>query len=155
MHLFLPYLLPCTMQLWSLFLQNFDIQWKITPGTKITPADALSQHNLVNTTTDNQNTAICPEPVVINTLDLMLANKIRTSSQSNPLVMRVLLVHGLEHGKKMSRHLSDLKILYIRFKGSSHCHVFGQFLWFLITEFQILKKFSFHFSKYLGIGGEG
>ena len=27
---------------WSLFLQDFDIVWKVTPGTQMGPADALS-----------------------------------------------------------------------------------------------------------------
>ena len=27
---------------WSLFLQDFDIIWQVTPGSKMAPADALS-----------------------------------------------------------------------------------------------------------------
>ena len=61
---------------WSLFLQDFDIQWQVTPGTKMAPADALSRHDHVDTTLDNQETLICPEPVVIQALDLALARKI-------------------------------------------------------------------------------
>ena len=28
---------------WSLFLQDFDIQWQVTPGTKMASADVLSR----------------------------------------------------------------------------------------------------------------
>ena len=58
---------------WSLFLQDFDIQWQVTPGTRMAPADALSRRDHVDTTLDNQETSICPEPVVIQALDLALA----------------------------------------------------------------------------------
>ena len=68
---------------WSLFLQDFDLQWQVTPGTKMAPADVLS-------TQDNQETAICPEPVIIQALDLALAWKIQSSTQSDPLVLRAL-----------------------------------------------------------------
>ena len=61
---------------WSLFLQDFDIQWQVTPGTKMAPADALSRWDHVDTTLDNQKMPICPEPVVIQALDLALAQKI-------------------------------------------------------------------------------
>ena len=61
---------------WLLFLQDFDIQWQVIPGTKMAPADALSRHDHVDTTLDNQETSICPEPVIIQALDLALARKI-------------------------------------------------------------------------------
>ena len=57
---------------WSLFLQDFDIQWQVTPGTKMAPADALSRRDHVDTTLDNQEMSICPEPVVIQALNLAL-----------------------------------------------------------------------------------
>ena len=34
--------LSCHQACWSLFLQDFDIVWKVTPGTQMGPADALS-----------------------------------------------------------------------------------------------------------------
>ena len=40
------------------------------------PADVLSRRDHVDTTQDNQETAICPEPVIIQALDLALARKI-------------------------------------------------------------------------------
>ena len=58
---------------WSLFLQDFNIQWQVTPGTKMAPADALSRRDHVDTTLDNQETLICPEPIIIQALDLALA----------------------------------------------------------------------------------
>ena len=75
---------------WLLFLQDFDIQWQVTPGTKMAPADALSRHDHVDTTLDNQETSICPEPIIIQALDLALTRKIQSSSESDPLVLRAL-----------------------------------------------------------------
>ena len=71
---------------WSLFLQDFDIVWKVLPGAKLAPADALSCYNQVDTS-DNINTAIIPEPAAINALDLTLARHIQSSSSMNPLVL--------------------------------------------------------------------
>ena len=71
---------------WSLFLQDFDLQWQVTPGTKMAPADALSRQDHVDTTQDNQEIAICLEPVIIQALDLALAQKV-SSTQSDPLVL--------------------------------------------------------------------
>ena len=53
-------------------------------------ADALSRCDLVDTSFNNMDSAICPEQVVINALDLALAQHIRSWSQSNPLVLRVI-----------------------------------------------------------------
>ena len=58
---------------WSLFLQDFDLVWKVTPGTHMGPADALSQQDHLDTTEDNVDTPILPDPMVINSLDLTLA----------------------------------------------------------------------------------
>ena len=75
---------------WSLFLQDFDIVWKVLPGTKLAPADALSHYNQVNTSSDNADTTIVPEPAVINALDLTLARHIQSSSSTDPLVLRAI-----------------------------------------------------------------
>ena len=68
------------------------------------PADALSRHDQVDTTQDNQETSICPEPIVIQALDLTLAWKIRSSTKSDPLVLRAL--EGLKVGSPLFPHLS-------------------------------------------------
>ena len=75
---------------WSLFLQDFDIVWQVTPGTKMAPADALSRRDSVDTSLDNFDTAICPEPMVIGALDLALARHIASSSTSDPLVLHAI-----------------------------------------------------------------
>ena len=54
------------------------------------PADALSRHNHVDTTFDNQEMSICPDPIIIQALDLALAQKIWSSTESDPLVLRAL-----------------------------------------------------------------
>ena len=75
---------------WSLFLQDFDIIWKVLLGAKLAPADALSRYNQVDTSSDNADTTIVPEPAVINALDLTLARHIQSSSSSDPLVLRAI-----------------------------------------------------------------
>ena len=65
---------------WSLFLQDFDLQWQVTPRIKMAPVDMLSRQDHIDTTQDNQETAICPEPVIIQALDLALAQKIWSST---------------------------------------------------------------------------
>ena len=75
---------------WSLFLQDFNIIWQVTPGSKMAPADALSRRDSVNTSEDNANSAICPEPAIIQALDLSLARHIQNSSSSDPLVLRAI-----------------------------------------------------------------
>ena len=75
---------------WSLFLQDFNIVWQVTPGTKMALANALFRRNVVDTSLDNTDSAIYPEPVVINTLDLALARHVQTLSHSDPLVLRAI-----------------------------------------------------------------
>ena len=53
-------------------------------------ADALSRWDHMDTTQDNQETAICLEPIVIQALDLALAWKIRSSTELDPLVLQAL-----------------------------------------------------------------
>ena len=54
------------------------------------PMDTLSRHDHVDTTQDSLEMAICPEPVIIHALDLALAKKIQSSTQSDPLILRAL-----------------------------------------------------------------
>ena len=54
------------------------------------PADALSHRDLIDTSEDNTNTAICSEPAVIGALDLSLARHIQESSSSDPLVLQAI-----------------------------------------------------------------
>ena len=75
---------------WSLFLQDFHIEWVITPGSQMGPADALSCKDDIDTSTDNHSSSILPDPVIINTLDLTLSQTIAKSSSSDPLVLHVL-----------------------------------------------------------------
>ena len=53
------------------------------------PADALSWKDL-DTTADNTNTPILPNPMVINALDLTLSHHIQPSSTSDPFVLKAL-----------------------------------------------------------------
>ena len=54
------------------------------------PADALSRRDLVDTSEDNVDGAICPTPTIIGALDLSLARYIQKSSSSDPLVLRAI-----------------------------------------------------------------
>ena len=54
------------------------------------PADALSWRDHLDTTEDNANTPILPNPMVINSLDLTLACHIKSSSASDPFVLKAL-----------------------------------------------------------------
>lgn len=62
--------------------------WKVLPGTKMAPADALSCHDSADTSSDNDNVdaSIIFEPAVIHALDLNLTCHIKSSSSSDPLV---------------------------------------------------------------------
>ena len=68
------------------------------------PADALSRCNHVDTTQDNQETPICPEPIIIQALDLALAQKIQSSTQLDPLVLQAL--EALKLGSLLFPHSS-------------------------------------------------
>ena len=63
------------------------------------PVDALSRQDMINTSLNNSNCAICPEPVVINTLDLALTKHIQTLSHSNPLVL--CTISNLQEGSPL------------------------------------------------------
>ena len=104
---------------WSLFLQDFNICWQITPGTQMVPADALSQKDLINTTNDNIDVAIVPDPVVIQALDLSLTCHIKSSSSSNSLVLKA--IQAMQNGSPLFPHsvLADwtFENSHLYFKG--------------------------------------
>ena len=54
------------------------------------PADALSRLHDVDTSLDNIDSPICPDPVVILALDTSLARHIKQSSANDPLVLRAI-----------------------------------------------------------------
>ena len=63
------------------------------------PADALSRCDVVDTSLDNADCAICPELMIINALDLTLAKHVQTSSCSNPLVL--CTINSLQKGSPL------------------------------------------------------
>ena len=71
-------------------------------GTKMAPANALSRCDVVGTSLDNTDSAICPESVVINPLDLALAKHIQTSLLSDPLVLHA--IRSLQEGSPLFPH---------------------------------------------------
>ena len=54
------------------------------------PTNALSRKDHLDTTADNANTPILPDPMVINALDLTLSRHIQSSSISDPFVLKAL-----------------------------------------------------------------
>ena len=87
---------------WSLFLQDFNIRWQVIPGTWMVPADALSWKDLINTTDDNADVTIVPDPVVIQALDLSLTHHIKSSSSSDPLILKV--IQAVQNGSPLFPH---------------------------------------------------
>ena len=71
------------------------------------PGDTLSRKDTQDTTLNNQDASIVPDPVIINALDLALSTFIAQSILSDPLVLRVLT--GLKEGAPLFSHsiLSD------------------------------------------------
>ena len=114
---------------WSLFLQDFDICWQVTPGAWMVPTDALSQKDLIDTADDNADIAIIPDPVVIQALDLSLTHHINSSSSSNPLILKV--IQAMQDGSPLFPRsaLADWTFEdgHLYFKGQMHvppaaCH---------------------------------
>ena len=54
------------------------------------PTDALSRRDHLDTTGNNADTPILPDPMVVNSLDLTLARHIKSSSTSDPFVLKAL-----------------------------------------------------------------
>ena len=70
------------------------------------PTDALSWRDHLDTTGDNADTPILPDPMVINSLDLMLARHIKSSSASDPFMLKALTT--LDDGSPLFTHTSLL-----------------------------------------------
>ena len=85
-----PHKLSLHQAHWSLFLQDFNIEWVVTPSSQMGPTDALSHKDNVDTSSDNHSSSIIPDLIVINALDLALSNSISFSTPSDPLVICVL-----------------------------------------------------------------
>ena len=85
-----PHKLSCQQAHWSLFLQDFNVVWRVTPGMQMGLTDALSHKDYLDTTADNENTPILPNPMVINALNLILAHHIQSSSTSDPFILHAL-----------------------------------------------------------------
>ena len=66
------------------------------------PADALSRKDTQDTTLDNQDASIVPDPVIINALDLALSTSITQSIPSDPLILYILA--GLKDGTPLLSH---------------------------------------------------
>ena len=88
--------LSCRQARWALFLQDFHIEWIVTPSTQMGPADALSRKDTQDTTLDSQDASIVTDPVIINALNLALSTSIAQSTPSDPLVLHILA--GLKDG---------------------------------------------------------
>ena len=71
------------------------------------PVDALSQKDHLDTTAENANTPIIPDPMVINTLDLTLSRHIQSSSASDPFVLKALVALDEESPLFTRTTLSD------------------------------------------------
>ena len=95
--------LSCQQAQWSLFLQDFDIIWKVTPGSQMRPVNTLSQKDHLDTTINNAHTPIIPDPMVINALDLILAHHIQSSSTLDPFVLKALA--ALNEGSPLFTHV--------------------------------------------------
>ena len=62
----------------------------VTPGSHMGPVDALFHKDAQDTSFDNADASIVPDPIIINALDLELSFAITKSTPSNPFVLQVL-----------------------------------------------------------------
>ena len=82
---------------WLLFLQDFDMIYWALPGMQMAPANPLSCWDDMNTTQDNMDIQLLPSNTFNQQLwaiDVALADKIKDSSSSDPLVLQA--VHQME-----------------------------------------------------------
>ena len=88
-------------------------------------ADTLSRQDHVDTTQDNQETSICPEPMIIQALDLALAQKIWSFTQSDHLVLQTL--EALKLGSPLfpcsSKDDWHMTNGHLYFKGHMYIHI--------------------------------
>ena len=78
---------------WLLFLQDFDMTHHALPGIHMAPTDALSHWGNVDTTQDNTDVHPLPFDAFdqqIRAIDIALADKIKDSTSSNPLVLQAV-----------------------------------------------------------------
>ena len=117
-----PCKLSCCQACWSLFLRDFDIVWRVTPGTQKGPADALSHRDHIDTTEDNMHTPILPDPIVINALVLTLSCHIQSSSTSDPFVLKALA--ALDESSPLFTHASLSDWLFDNGHLYFHHHIY-------------------------------
>ena len=82
---------------WLLFLQDFNMVYRTLPRTQMAPADVLSHWDNVDTTHNNMDIQLLPADIFDQQLwaiNVALANKIKDSSSSDPLVLQA--VHQME-----------------------------------------------------------
>ena len=75
---------------WMMFLQDFDLHFMHLPGSAMGPANALSRLPDPDTSSDNVNVTVLPDDLFIRAIDVALADKISSSSSSDPLVISAL-----------------------------------------------------------------
>ena len=87
---------------WKLFLQDFDIIWGVEQGINMGPADTLSRKDEVDTLDDNWKVTLLKGDTHYHhiwQLNATLANKIASSSTSNPIVTKALSTMNDEVGE--------------------------------------------------------
>ena len=103
---------------WSLFLQDFHIEWIVTPGSQMGPADALSHKDDIDTSSDNHASSI-----VLTLLSSMLL----TSPSSNPSHNPPPLIHWSFES-------------YLPYKMDPHCFLASPFLIGILTTAISISK---------------
>ena len=84
---------------WWLFLQEYNIKWGVERGINMGPADVLSRKDEINTADNNREITLLKggeQYFHICTIDTTLADKISSSSASNPIVTKALAVMNNE-----------------------------------------------------------
>ena len=85
-----------------LFLQNFDIKWGVEQGINMGPADTLSRKDEGDTDEDIKEITMLRENNQyhhIKAIDSVLAEKIASSSSSDPVVSKALAAMNNEAGE--------------------------------------------------------
>ena len=90
-----------------LFLQDFDIIWGVEQGFNMGPADALSQKDEVDTSDNNWEVILLKGDTQyhhIRAIDTVLAEKITSSSSSDPIVTKALATMNNTEGEPWIPH---------------------------------------------------